>query len=67
MKNSKTNSALDLFSKYIVIILPILLFFSRSVADVTIITIVFLFLYKSFINKNWVWVKESWFILDLNS
>jgi len=65
MKNSKTNSALDLFSKYIVIILPILLFFSRSVADVTIITIVFLFLYKSFINKNWVWVKESWFIFAL--
>jgi len=65
MKNSKKNTALDLFSKYIVIILPLLLFFSRSVADVTIITIVFLFLYKSFINKNWVWVKESWFIFAL--
>tara|TARA_B110000444_G_C18782081_1_gene567953 strand:- start:119 stop:1414 length:1296 start_codon:yes stop_codon:yes gene_type:complete len=65
MKNFKTNSILDSFSKYIVIFLPILLIFSRSVADATIVIIALLFLYKSFINKNWVWVKESWFIFAL--
>ena len=65
MGNFKSNSILDSFSKHIVILLPILLFFSRSVADVTIIIIVFLFLYKSYTEKDWLWIKEKWFIFAL--
>jgi len=65
MKNTKKNLGLDLFNKYIIILLPVLLFFSRSIADITIVIIVFLFLYKSYIDKDWMWIKERWFIFAL--
>ena len=45
--------------------LPFLLIFSRSIADITIVLISSLFLYKSFKEKNWEWVKNRWFIFAL--
>ena len=40
--------------------LPILLIFSRSLADITIVLVGFLFLYHSYKNRKWEWIKQKW-------
>jgi O-antigen ligase len=50
---------------FIPYILPFLLIYSRSIADITIVLISSLFLYKSIKEKNWEWVKNKWFIFAL--
>lgn len=39
--------------------------FSRSLADITIVLISFLFLYHSYKNIGWHWIKEKWFCFAL--
>ena len=54
---------MDLYNrieKYLPFFLPLLLFFSRSIADITVITISILFLSKSFYNKDFEWLSISW-------
>ena len=50
---------------YFPYLLPLLLIFSRSLADITIILISILFLYHSYKNIGWQWVKEKWFCFAL--
>lgn len=50
---------------YLPFLLPLLLIFSRSLADITIVLIGLLFLYHSFKNIGWEWVKEKWFCFAL--
>ena len=53
---------------YLPFFLPLLLFFSRSIADITVITISILFLSKSFYHNDFEWLSISWikiFILFL--
>ena len=50
---------------YFPYILPLLLIFSRSLADITIVLIGILFLYHSYKNIGWEWVKEKWFYFAL--
>ena len=45
--------------------LPLLLIFSRSIADITIVLISILFLYYSFKKIGWGWLKEKWFLFAL--
>jgi O-antigen ligase len=45
--------------------LPLLLIFSRTVADITIILVGILFLFHSYKNIEWEWVKEKWFCFAL--
>ena len=45
--------------------LPILLIFSRSLADITIVLVGILFLYHSYKNIGWEWVKQKWFCFAL--
>ena len=56
---------LKLFEKNIVYLLPILLIFSRSAADITIVTIGFIFLYRSYKLQDWKWLSEKWFLCSL--
>ena len=51
--------------KYFPYLLPLLLVFSRSLADVTIVLISLLFLYYSYKKIGWHWVKERWFCFAL--
>lgn len=51
--------------KYFPYLLPLLLVFSRSLADITIVLISLLFLYHSYKNIGWHWVKEKWFCFAL--
>jgi O-antigen ligase len=51
--------------KYFPYLLPLLLVFSRSLADITIVLISLLFLYYSYKNIGWHWVKERWFCYAL--
>ncbi len=54
---------MDLYNrieKYLPFFLPLLLFFSRSIADITVITISILFLSKCFYDKNFQWLSISW-------
>ena len=51
--------------KYFPYLLPLLLVFSRSLADITIVLISLLFLYYSYKNIGWHWVKERWFCFAL--
>lgn len=50
---------------YFPYLLPLLLIFSRSLADITIVLISILFLYQSHKNIGWEWVKEKWFCFAL--
>ena len=45
--------------------LPLLLVFSRSLADITIVLVSVSFLYYSYKNTGWEWVKDKWFFLAL--
>jgi O-antigen ligase len=51
--------------KYLPYVLPLLLVFSRSLADITIVLISLLFLYHSYKNIGWHWVREKWFCFAL--
>jgi O-antigen ligase len=51
--------------KYFPYLLPLLLVFSRSLADITIVLISLLFLYYSYKNIGWHWVKDRWFCFAL--
>ena len=50
---------------YFPYLLPLLLIFSRSLADITIVLIGILFLYHSYKNIGWEWVREKWFCFAL--
>ena len=50
---------------YFPYLLPLLLVFSRSLADITIVLISFLFLYHSYKDIGWHWFKEKWFCFAL--
>ena len=45
--------------------LPLLLIFSRSLADITIVLVSILFLYYSYKSIGWEWIKEKWFCFAL--
>ena len=45
--------------------LPLLLVFSRSLADITIVLVSISFLYYSYKNIGWEWIKDKWFFLAL--
>ena len=54
---------MDLYNrieKYLPFFLPLLLFFSRSIADITVITISILFLSKCFYEKDFQWLGILW-------
>jgi O-antigen ligase len=42
-------------------LLPFLIPFSRSVADICVVLIAVLFLFKSYFENEWNWIKEGWF------
>lgn len=56
---------LEKFKFYIPFLLPCLIPFSRSVADITIILVSVLFLLNSYLFNDWKWVKEKWFFFAL--
>ena len=47
---------------YFPYILPLLLIFSRSLADITIVFVSILFIYYSYKEIGWEWIKEKWFL-----
>ena len=51
--------------KYFPYFLPFLLIFSRSLADITIVLINFLFLFYSYKTLGWTWFREKWFCFAL--
>ena len=53
--------ALKIFEKYIPYSLPFLLFFFRGLADLTVLFVSIIFLYKSFKESKWIWTKDLWF------
>ena len=55
-------SNLKFFFPYL---LPLLLVFSRSLADITIVLVSVSFLYYSYKNIGWEWIKDKWFFLAL--
>ena len=62
MRASIMTSSIKNYFPYL---LPLLLVFSRSLADITIVLIGFLFLYHSYQNIGWHWVKDKWFSFAL--
>jgi len=57
--------ALKNFEKYIPYLLPFLLIFFRGLADLTVLLIGMIFIYKSYKDSNWLWVNEKWFKFSL--
>ena len=60
-----SNYFLDKFKDYILILLPVLLIFFRGIADVTLVLICLVFLYRSYKINDWEWIKQKWFIFSL--
>ena len=56
---------LEKIKNYFPYLLPLLLIFSRAVADTTIVIISILFLYYSFKQIGWGWVKQKWFLFAI--
>jgi O-antigen ligase len=56
---------LEKIKNYFPYFLPLLLIFSRAVADTTIVIISILFLYYSFKQIGWGWVKQKWFLFAI--
>lgn len=48
------------FSYYLPFMLPLLIPFSRALADITIIIISLLFILHSYVNNQWEWTKVKW-------
>lgn len=57
--------ALKIFEKYIPYALPFLLIFFRGLADFTVLIIGLIFLFKSYQEKNWIWLNDKWFKFSL--
>lgn len=60
-----SNYFLDKFKDYILVTLPVLLIFFRGIADVTLVLICLVFLYRSYKINDWEWIKQKWFIFSL--
>ena len=52
--------ALKTTEKYIPYALPFLLFFFRGLADLTVLLLGLMFLFKSYKESNWYWLQETW-------
>lgn len=46
-------------------LLPGLLLFSRAIADTTVVLVGLLFLYRSYRQQDWAWLRQTWFQLAL--
>lgn len=46
-------------------LLPALLLFSRSIADITVVLVAITFLVFSYKNRHWDWIKQPWFLAFL--
>ena len=53
------------FEEVLIVSLPLLLIFFRGIADVTVLLIGLIFLYRSYSNNDWVWLNQKWFIFSL--
>jgi O-antigen ligase len=51
--------------RYLPWLLPLLLIFSRSIADFTVLSLGLIFLLRSFQLNDWAWAKSSWFKLNV--
>ena len=61
----RTKILINQIKNYFPFFLPLLLIFSRSLADITIVIVSILFLYNSHKKLGWEWVKERWFFFSL--
>jgi O-antigen ligase len=59
------NSISNNLKYFLPICLPLLLIFYRGVADVTVLLIGLIFLYRSYKSDDWQWVKQPWFIFSI--
>ena len=57
--------ALATFARYLPYLLPLLLLFSRALADVTVLMVGLSFLFRSYRLNDWHWTKHIWFKLSL--
>ncbi|MGJ8619810.1 MAG: O-antigen ligase family protein [Methylophilaceae bacterium] len=57
--------ALGKFSRYLPYLLPLLLLFSRALADATVLLVGLSFLLRSYQLSEWCWAKQTWFKLSL--
>lgn len=51
--------------RFLPCLLPFLLIFSRSIADLTVLVTGIIFLIISFLRKDWAWTKNTWFRLNI--
>ena len=59
------NTASFKFKNLLLISLPLLLIFFRGIADITLLIIGLIFLYRSYNLNDWSWLKQKWFIFSL--
>lgn len=54
-----------LCEKYLPYLLPSLLIFSRTTADLTVLLVGILFLFRAYLQQDWQWLQQRWLQLNL--
>ena len=54
------ENSLKKFSFYLPFLLPLLIPFSRAIADITIILVSILFIIHCYANNQWEWIRLKW-------
>jgi O-antigen ligase len=60
-----SHQLLSALERYLPWLLPLLLIFSRSIADFTVLTVGLIFLSRSYQHNDWRWTKSTWFTLNI--
>lgn len=63
--NSPAASATSWAERILPWLLPVLLLSSRTLADISVVMVCLLFLYRAYRLQDWHWVQRPWFILAL--
>lgn len=61
----KSNKLMLIVEMSVPWLLPILLIFSRALADITVLSLGLIFLFKCHQEQDWFWLKNTWFKLNI--
>jgi O-antigen ligase len=63
--NETSHSRLVALVRYLPWLLPLLLIFSRSLADITVLIVGLTYVFRSYKSNDWGWTKHVWFKLNV--
>jgi len=65
IQNQETLKPVAKLEQYLPLLLPLFLLFSRALADMTVLLVGLIFLFRCYRLNDWQWMKHTWFKLTL--